>query len=282
MNVVDAHHHLWDPTQRSYPWMNDAVSPIRRPFTIEDLRATLPPAVRQTIVVQAVSSEEETEELLCTAEESETIAGVVGWVDLTARDVGARIERLRASKGGNRLVGIRHQVHDEEDGNWLLRDDVLRGLQVVADARLVYDLLVRTRELPAAAQIALRVPHLQLVVDHGAKPGIVRGDWNEWSEAIAAVSRHSNVVCKISGLITEADWDAWSERAIMPYVHHLLTWFGSRRLLFGSDWPVCLLAGSYDDVFRLARRAFAVLPESAQAAIFGGNARRIYGLDSGA
>jgi L-fuconolactonase len=278
---VDAHHHLWDPGRRAYPWMDESVAAIRRPFGVADLDAAAgPEGFEATIAVQAVSSLEETEELLDVAATSGRVAGVVGWVDLADPEVAATLAALRDRPGGRALVGVRHQVHDEPDPDWLLRDQVLEGLAAVADAGLVYDLLVRERELPAARVVAERLPELTLVVDHLAKPRIREGAMEPWTGGLAALARHPNVACKVSGLVTEADWTAWTPAQLVPYVAHATEVFGPERLLFGSDWPVCLLAAGYAEVVAAATEALdrAGLSPAEREAVFGANAHRLYRL----
>ena len=278
---VDAHHHLWDPGRRAYPWMDESVAAIRRPFGVANLDAAAgPEGFEATIAVQAVSSLEETEELLDVAATSGRVAGVVGWVDLADPEVAATLAALRDRPGGRALVGVRHQVHDEPDPDWLLRDRVLDGLATVAAAGLVYDLLVRERELPAARVVAERLPELTLVVDHLAKPRIREGAMEPWAGDLAALARHPNVACKVSGLVTEADWTAWTPAQLVPYVAHAAEVFGPERLLFGSDWPVCLLAAGYAEVVAAATEALdrAGLSPAEREAVFGANADRLYHL----
>ncbi|HEV2918307.1 MAG TPA: amidohydrolase family protein [Actinomycetota bacterium] len=278
---VDAHHHLWDPGRRAYPWMDESVAAIRRPFGVADLDAAAgPEGFEATIAVQAVSSLEETEELLDVAATSGRVAGVVGWVDLADPEVAATLAALRDRPGGRALVGVRHQVHDEPDPDWLLRDRVLDGLAAVAAAGLVYDLLVRERELPAARVVAERLPELTLVVDHLAKPRIREGAMEPWAGDLAALARHPNVACKVSGLVTEADWTAWTPAQLVPYVAHAAEVFGPERLLFGSDWPVCLLAAGYAEVVAAASEALdrAGFGRAEREAVFGANAHRLYRL----
>ena len=230
--------------------MGQALDPIRRPFGPDDLATIARPlGVERTIVVQTVSSVLETQEFLATAASHDLVAGVIGWVDLMEPDVARAITRLRSSEGGAKLVGIRHQVHDEGDPEWLLRDDVQRGLDAVEEAGLAYDLLVRTRELPAAHAAARRHPQLRFVIDHAAKPHIASGPKDHaWEEAMEPLAELPNVTCKISGLVTEADWSRWRPSDLEPYVKKVLEWFGPERCIFGSDWPVCLVAASYDKV----------------------------------
>lgn len=273
--AVDAHHHFWDPTRRAYPWMGDELAAIRRPFGPEDLRPFLAAGgIDKTILVQTVSSVEETREFLATAAVTDFIAGVVGWVDLTDRSVGATIRELRASPGGHRLVGVRHQVHDEADPEWLLRGDVQRGIAAVGDAGLVYDLLLRTRELPAALKTVKRHRRMQFVIDHAAKPRIASGPADQqWEKAMAPFADQANVACKLSGLVTEADWKSWTPEQLEPYVRRVLEWFGPERCVFGSDWPVCLLAASYEQVVNSIK---AIVGDDDE--VFGATAMRVYGL----
>jgi L-fuconolactonase len=278
---VDAHHHLWDPGRRAYPWMDESVAAIRRPFGPADLDAAAgPQGFGQTVVVQAVSSLEETEELLDVAAASDRVAGVVGWVDLADPELAATLAALRGRPGGQALVGVRHQVHDEPDPDWLLRDQVVDGLAAVAAAGLAYDLLVRERELPAARAVAERLPELTLVVDHLAKPRIREGATEPWAGELATLARHPNVACKVSGLVTEADWGAWTPDQLVPYVRHAADVFGPERLAFGSDWPVCLLAAGYGEVVAATAEALnrAGLDPAEREAVFGANARRLYRL----
>jgi L-fuconolactonase len=277
--VVDAHHHFWDPARAEYPWMTGALAPIRRRFGPEDLRPLLGgTGIDQTILVQARSSLDETRELLATAAQHEFIAGVVGWVDLTAPNVAEQVASLRAGPGGAKLVGIRHQVHDEADPEWLGRKDVRRGLAAIGKAGLTYDVLVRTRELPAALAMVRSLPDMRFVVDHIAKPPIASGATSEWAARLKPLAAYPNVFCKLSGMVTEADWKRWTARDITPYVTRVLEWFGAERCVFGSDWPVCLLAASYAHVIDACGQAIGDLPFADRERIFGGNAVELYRL----
>ena len=282
--IVDAHHHLWDPSRRDYPWIAGAVlAPIRQPYTVDDLRQeTASAGVDRTVLVQTVSDMAETEEFLTTADSSQgLIAGVVGWVDLTADDVGDRLTRLRAGVGGTRLVGTRHQVQDEADPGWLRRADVLRGLRAVGAVGLTYDLLVLVPQLPTAISVVDRHPDIRFVLDHAAKPPIASGEREPWASLVADLARRSNVSCKLSGLVTEARWDGWTFEDIRPYAEHVLEVFGPDRVLWGSDWPVCELAGSYARVRELADKLIAGLSADERADVLGGAAIRVYGLTDG-
>ena len=277
--IVDAHHHLWDPGRADYPWLTDELAAIRRRFDPSDLAPLLESeGIDATVLVQTRSSLDETREFLATAAAAPFIRGVVGWVDLTDPAVDDTIAALRDGPGGDRLVGIRHQVHDEPDPAWLLRSDVRRGIEAVARAGLAYDLLVRSRELPAAREIVASTPDARFVVDHLAKPPIRDGALQPWTELITSFSSFANVAWKLSGLVTEADWEQWSTADLAPFVDHALTVLGSGRLIFGSDWPVCLLAAPYPRVVAAAHQLTKGLSTSERAAVFGENARAVYRL----
>ncbi|MGP4033648.1 amidohydrolase family protein [Pseudarthrobacter sp. 1C304] len=275
--VVDAHHHLWDPAVRSYEWMDDSVAEISRRFDVDDLQqAAAPTPVAATIAVQATSEMEETRDLLGVSSRQNPVAGVVGWVDLSAPDVADQLSELMELPG--RLVGIRHQTHDEPDPWWLLRDDVLGGLSAVRDAGLVFDLLIRRREADAAIRLAELIPDLALVLDHAGKPSISSGEWDQWREWVNRLAAHEQVSCKVSGLVTEASHGRWRSQSLPDYAKEVFSSFGAERSLFGSDWPVCLLAASYTDVYDLASAAAATLSTAEHDAFFGGTAGRVYHL----
>ncbi|TCU87215.1 L-fuconolactonase [Curtobacterium sp. PhB42] len=270
--IIDAHHHLWDPADRPYPWMDDSVAPIRRRFDVDDLRAaTQDTGVTRTIVVQAVHDSDETAWLL---EQPRPVAGVVGWVDLTAPDVADRIAAVRALPGGDRLVGIRHLAQDEPDPGWLGRPDVARGVRALAGAGLVFDLLVRAREHSAALALVDAVPDASFVLDHAGKPSIDTGD-PAWLGRMADFAARPNVTCKVSGLLTEAGPD-WRDRPVGRYAREVVEQFGPERSLFGSDWPVSTLATGYAAVVQRTTDALADLSTTEHDAVFGGTAARIY------
>ncbi|WP_315714126.1 MULTISPECIES: amidohydrolase family protein [unclassified Bradyrhizobium] len=278
--VIDAHQHFWDPGRADYPWMaGDALAPIRRPFGPADLAPLLAEnALDASILVQTRSSLDETEEFLRIAHATPFVGGVVGWVDLSDPSVGSTIDRLRGLPGGDRLVGIRHQVHDEADPAWIFRGDVRRGLDSVFAHDLTYDLLVRTRELPAAIATVRAFPRARFVLDHAAKPPIATGFDQDWADRIAELAACSNVWCKVSGLATEAVWTDWDAERLQPYVTHVARCFGADRLIFGSDWPVCLLAGSYREIKQALERCLTQLGSDIRDKAFGPNAVAAYRL----
>ena len=277
--MIDAHHHFWDPARAVYPWLTDEMAPVRRAFGPADLAPELPAAgVGGTVLVQTISSGEETREFLATAATTPFIRGVVGWVDLEATDVADALDVLRAGPGGDRLVGIRHQVHDEPDPDWLDRPAVRRGIRAVGDRGLAYDLLVRTRELPAAVRLARDEPGTRFVLDHAGKPPIRSGRLDEWARLVTELGALPNAWCKVSGLVTEADWATWHTADLQPVVDRTLDAFGPGRLLVGSDWPVCLLAGSYREVLDAARACLAALSDAELERVLTMNATELYRL----
>jgi L-fuconolactonase len=277
---IDAHHHVWDLATRDQAWMTGAaMAPIRRSFDIDDLASQAAAAgVTATVVVQTVAEVAETEELLDLAEATPLVAGVVGYIDLTAPDVGEQLDRLRERPSGAWLVGIRSLVQDEPDPAWLTRPAVHAGLREVARHDLVYDLLIRAHQLDAALVAITQVPEGRYVLDHLAKPAIASNAWEPWASGLARLAAYGNVSAKLSGLVTEATWDNWSTGDLRPYVEHAVEAFGPDRLLFGSDWPVCTLAAPYPRVITATEELVDDLSTAERAAVMGGTAAAVYGL----
>jgi L-fuconolactonase len=274
--VIDAHHHVWDLSVRDQDWIaGPEMAAIRRAFTLDDLRpAARAAGVTATVAVQTVTVADETPELLALAAADPLVGAVVGWTDLTSPAVTDEIARLGACPGGGYLRGIRHQVQSEPDPDWLRRPDVLRGLRSVEAAGLCYDLVIVPRQLPAAAYAAAAVPGLTMVLDHAGKPPVA-GDLRGWARGLAAFAALPNTVCKLSGLVTEAAAGA-PAAVFTPVAETVLDAFGPDRVMFGSDWPVCLLASDYDRVVALARTLTAGLSATGRAAVFGETAARVY------
>jgi L-fuconolactonase len=283
--IIDAHHHLWDPVARRHAWL-DALPALRRRFGLDDFQAAAAPlGVTASVLVQVLPDVTETEEFLARAAASHSagsgpvpVAGVVGWVDLCGEDVAAEIARIREQAGGDRLAGVRHLVQDEPDPAWLDRPEVRRGLRAVGQAGLVYDLVIRPPQLPAALRLTADLDQVRFVLDHAAKPRISDGVLEPWAAMIGELAARPNVACKVSGLVTEAG-AGWPREQFAPYVDVLLDSFGPGRLLFGSDWPVCLLAATYAEVLSLARDLLSPhLSAPELDAFWAGNARSLYHL----
>jgi L-fuconolactonase len=275
---IDAHQHFWDISRLTYPWMPSDPSPLRRNYLPSDLKPILEThRFEGSIVVQAHHSLDETRWLLELARDNEFIKGVVAWVDLTDPQVGKTLDELQRDP---HFKGVRHLVHDESDPRWLLRADVLQGLAALEERGIPYDLLLRPVHLPLVPELAGKLPGLPMVIDHIAKPsiamGIATGEFDRWARLMEAVFPIPNLCCKLSGMITEAAWHNWSPSDLRPYVAHVLQGFGPNRLMYGSDWPVCLLAGTYKEVFAACTQALGPLPMDEREQILGGTAMRFY------
>jgi L-fuconolactonase len=286
LGLVDAHHHLWDLDHRPQPWLDEpGHEPIRRAYDVDDLRstATRPIAGRKlerTVAVQCVASVSETRELLALAAADPLIGAVVGWVDLTSPAVADVLDELLTGPGGRYLRALRHLVQDESDPMWLQRPSVERGLRAASERGLAYDLLIRSRQFDQAIHLAKRLPDLPLVLDHAGKPPIARGDLGDWERQVRSLAAHPQVRCKVSGLVTEADWEKWTNADMRPVWDVLLNAFGPDRLMFGSDWPVCVLAGGWN---RWAATVEDLLHDCSAAeteAVLAGTATGFYRLKS--
>ncbi|MPY57970.1 amidohydrolase family protein [Streptomyces spongiae] len=282
--TVDAHHHVWDLSVRDQDWISGPeLQPIRRNFTLADL---VPEAsavgVDRTVLVQTITVAEETPEFLALADDSDLVAGVVGWTDLTRPDAADELARLKGLAGGRFLKGIRHQVQGEPDPEWLLRPDVRAGLAAVAAAGLVYDLVVLPHQLPACVKAAAALPGLTFVLDHLGKPPIASGELEPWASDIRALAALPNTVCKLSGMVTETDpgtWrSGWPAGELRPYADTVLDAFGPGRLMFGTDWPVCTLAATYAEVAHGTGVLVRGLSPDEKQDVFEGTATRVYGL----
>ena len=270
---LDSHQHFWKYDAAQYPWIAKG-SPLQRDWLPADLAPLLARAgLDGCIAVQARQTLEETRWLLALAEENPIIHGVVGWVDLRHDRVG---EQLAGFAANRKLRGVRHVVQDEPDADFMLGVEFQRGIACLHHFGLAYDILIYPRQLPAAIALAKRFPDQPFVLDHIAKPRIAEGTLSPWREQIRELALAPNVMCKISGMVTEARRDSWKPGDFFPYLEVVMEAFGEDRLMFGSDWPVCLLSGSYQSVFELATGFFAPLPASAREKLFGANAARFY------
>jgi L-fuconolactonase len=270
---IDAHHHVWTLARGDYGWLTPALAPIYRDFQLSDLAPHLAAAgIKGTILVQAAPTEAETRFLLDVADEADVVHGVIGWIDFDAPDALARIDAVATRK---LLVGLRPMVQDIADDDWLLGPHLAPLLAAMAVNNLVFDALVLPRHVPRLRQVVPRHPDLQFVLDHFGKPHLATGDIAEWRGDIARLAEHPNVVCKLSGLVTEAAKD-WQVADLRQAVDHALGCFGPERMLWGSDWPVVDLAGGYEKWHAAAETLLADLSTDEKAAIFGGNAARVY------
>lgn len=275
--AIDAHHHFWRYTPEEYGWMDDSMVVLRRDFLPGDLAAELAPAGIQGVVsVQARQTLEETRWLLDHAARHDFIRGVVGWAPLAQQG----IEEVLSELAGNpKLVALRHVVQAEPDDSFILREDFNAGIRTLRQFGLGYDILIFEKHLPQTIRFVDRHPDQVFVVDHIAKPRIREGILSPWRENIRELAKRPQVYCKLSGLVTEADPANWSRSTLAPYIETVLEAFGPARLMFGSDWPVCLLGVTYAGWMELAREAVPALSPAEKARIFGGTAKEAYRLD---
>lgn len=273
---IDSHQHFWHYNSDDYPWMDGPRVALRVDYQPPDLQPLLAASgIDGVIAVQARQIVVETEYLLALADRFDFIRGVVGWVDMRADDVEAQLQRFAAHP---RMVGVRHIVHDERDDRFMLGGNFLRGLAQLKAYDLAYDLLLFPRHLPIAIDVVKQFPQQRFVLDHIAKPFIKDGSLEPWASEIRQLAAHENVWCKVSGMVTEAAWGAWTQDDFTPYLDVVFDCFGVERLMFGSDWPVCTLAGSYGEVAGIVENYIAALSADEQAAVMGGNASAFYQL----
>ena len=275
--IIDSHQHFWQPGRFDYPWMNSSLGVLYRDYLPVQLEPILAQnGVSKTVLVQASNSMEESRWLLQLAADYPFIAGVVGWVDLMADDVDRQLDELTALP---KFKGVRHLVESEPADDWLVQPQVLRGLKRLSTYGVSYDLLVHTRHLKHIQKVVDACPDLKLVIDHMGKPPIASGEIETWRQELRQVAANEQINCKLSGLVTEANWTSWTTSDLRPYVDCALELFGSSRLLFGSDHPVCLLAASYERVLASFRELLNELSGDEQVEIFGGNAAQFYRLN---
>jgi len=273
---LDAHQHFWKYDPASYPWIDDTMRPLQRDFLPQDLRPEMQRAgVDGTIAVQACQLVAETDWLLRLGDEHPFIKGVVGWVDLQAEDVAGQLENAARHP---KLVGVRHVVQSEPDDRFLLRPAFCRGIAALGAFGLRYDILIYPRHLPAAAEFVGRFPDQPFVLDHLAKPEIRIGAIDVWARDLTRLAQAPNVYCKLSGLVTEADWRSWTPEQIAPYLDVAFDVFGGARLMAGSDWPVCTVAAGYSRTMSVVADYLERRPEAERQAVLGGNAARFYGI----
>jgi L-fuconolactonase len=273
---IDAHHHLWQYNAAEYGWLDDDIRALRRDFLPKDLTAELTAAgIDGTVAVQARQTMDETRWLLDIADQCEAIRGVVGWAPIAGEDFPGVMEEFEHRP---KLKGLRHVIQSEEDENYILRADFNSGMLAMQGSGLVYDILIYERHLPQTIEFVDEYPDQTFVLDHIAKPRIGAGIMEPWAENLRELALRQNVWCKVSGLVTEADWKNWTPETLRPYLDVVVDAFGVDRLMAGSDWPVCLVASGYLQWFEVLRTYFAPFSERERDAIFGGTAIDVYQL----
>lgn len=274
--TIDSHQHFWIYEAEKHAWIDDDMKVIRKNFLPEDLKIVYQENnIDGCVAVQADQTLAETDFLLDLAEKNHFIKGIVGWVDLRAADID---EVLNQYNKFSKLKGFRHVVQGEADHNFMLRPDFGNGIAALGKYNFTYDILIFPHQLGAALELVRRFPNQKFVIDHIAKPYIKDGFYDGWAVLMKAISEYPNVYCKLSGMTTEADYNNWTPEQIEPYMQLVLDAFGSKRILFGSDWPVCLVAGNYTKTKELVTNFIAKLSSEEQAAIMGGNAMQFYNL----
>ncbi|MGA1983165.1 MAG: amidohydrolase family protein [Acidobacteriaceae bacterium] len=274
--VIDAHHHLWRYTPAEYGWIDEPMQALQRDFLPGDLRAAMATAgVDGTIAVQARQTLEETRWLLDLADGCDAIRGVVGWAPIAGEDFPACMEEF---DGRAKLKGLRHVIQGERDEHYILREDFNSGIRTMAGSGLVYEILIYERHLADTIYFVDEHPDQPFVLDHVAKPLIAAGVLEPWAQRMMELGQRENIWCKLSGMVTEAKWDAWTPETLMPYLDVAVEAFGPERLMAGSDWPVCLVASGYAHWWSVLRDYFAPFSEVERARVFGGTASEVYGL----
>lgn len=273
---IDAHQHFWQFDAVRDAWITEDMQVLRQDFLPQHLQPLLAQAgMDGCVAVQADQSETETSFLLQLAAENDFIKGVVGWVDLQAENVEERLEYYSQFP---KLKGFRHIVQGEQDDAFMLRPSFQQGIRLLQQFGFTYDILIYPKHLPYAIELVARFPQQKFIVDHLAKPHIKRGEISFWKQEIEHLAQHPNVCCKVSGLVTEADWKGWKGNDFAPYLDVVTAAFGTHRLVYGSDWPVCLLAARYEEQLNIVQKHFETFSEAEQARIFGGNAQQFYAL----
>jgi L-fuconolactonase len=273
---IDAHQHFWRYNPDEYGWIDDSMARLRRDFLPLDLQPEIESAgFDGCVAVQARQTLEETRWLLELAANSQFILGVIGWADLQSDNVRSQLKKFSDNP---KLLGVRHVVQGEPDDRFMLRAEFQRGVAALEEFGLTYDILIYPRHLPVAAEFVKRFPQQRFVLDHLAKPFIKRGEIEPWRSNLRRLADFSNVYCKLSGMVTEADWQAWTVEQIAPYLKTALECFGAERLMIGSDWPVCTIAGSYARTMNLVIEFLKGYPDAERDAVLGGTAAKFWRL----
>jgi L-fuconolactonase len=272
---IDAHHHLWRYTAAEYGWLDEPKHMLRRDFLPKDLMREISAGVDGTVVVQARQTMEETRWLLQMADECDAIRGVVGWAPIAGEDFPGVMEEFEHRP---KLKGLRHLIESEKDENYILREDFNAGIRTLVGSGLVYDIVIYERHLPQTIEFVDEHTEQVFVLDHVGKPRIGAGVMEPWAARMRELAKRENVWCKVSGMVTEANWSSWNAETLRPYLDVVVEAFGVGRLMVGSDWPVCLVACEYGRWFDLLRDYFAEFSDPERDAVFGGTAVEVYGL----
>ena len=277
---IDSHHHVWDLSVREQGWMvGEALDPIKKNFSINDLRQAIAGCgIEKTVVVQTVTNYDETPELLELAEDDELVAGVVGFLKIDSGDAISHLDKYESMRGFKHLVGIRDIAHDYEDIGYLAKPEVVENVQELGRRGLVYDLLTKTPHMQAAIDLVKQSPGTQFVLDHISKPYMAKGEMQPWADKLRELASFENVVIKVSGLFTEADWKNWKAADFWPYLEHVTKVFTPSRMMFGSDWPVCLLAATYRQSIDLMEQFTKSFSDAERKDFWAGTANRTYNL----
>lgn len=277
---IDSHHHIWDLKVRPQTWMKgDELKPISRSILMNELEPELEKAnIDFTVIVQTVPTPDETPEFLDLSLTHPKICAVVGWLDLESTDIRPQLDQYLSHPGGKNLVSIRDIAQDKPDPNWFLREDVIKNIHRIAEYGLTFDILTKPPQLAAAVEMVKQSPQNTFVLDHISKPYIAKNKMQPWADQISEIASHENVFVKVSGLFTEADWHNWNHQTFAPYLDHILNTFTPARMMFGSDWPVCLLAATYADTINLMEEFVKEFSVSEQESFWANNARRAYKL----
>lgn len=277
---IDSHHHIWDLKVRPQTWMKgDELKPISRSILMNELEPELEKAnIDFTVIVQTVPTPDETPEFLDLSLTHPKICAVVGWLDLESTDIRPQLDQYLSHPGGKNLVSIRDIAQDKPDPNWFLREDVIKNIHRIAEYGLTFDILTKPPQLAAAVEMVKQSPRNTFVLDHISKPYIAKNEMQPWADQISEIALHENVFVKVSGLFTEANWHNWNHQTFAPYLNHILNTFTPARMMFGSDWPVCLLAATYTDTINLMEEYVKEFSVSEQELFWANTAKRAYKL----
>tara|TARA_A100001015_G_scaffold146213_1_gene162100 strand:+ start:362 stop:1195 length:834 start_codon:yes stop_codon:yes gene_type:complete len=272
---IDTHNHFWIYDPLEYDWIDGSMSLLKRNYLPEEFSNVLAnAAIGGCIAVQARQSDAETDWLLKLSDEFKIIKGVIGWVDLCNLNLHEFLEQKHQH---NKLKGFRHVLQGEED-DFMLNPDFIRGIKILSEHDYCYEILVYENQLKSVRKLLNQLPEMRLVIDHIAKPNIKAKPDQDWIHDLKAISLHKHVYCKLSGMVTEADWENWTPENIFPFIEHTITCFGENRVMYGSDWPVCLLAAKYNEVKNLLEQYLATQCKDSRDKIFSSNAKEFYRL----